>query len=217
MPRDAHAVDPADGRLAPFRQLADPAYRRRVEAGTSFRAGTAIVAGWDTLETAVATRQTFLAVLADPHHLERLVDMVGPSVDVVTASAELIGEVTQLESDSGPLAVIQRRRTLGAEQLVARSPQLATVSACPHELAMGHVFVAAAANDCAAVILDHGEPDPMARVTLATSGGAPLRIPHGVTDIARLRGNLLDGGWDGSPVATDELDGAELWLWARPF
>jgi tRNA G18 (ribose-2'-O)-methylase SpoU len=176
MPLDVEAVDdPADPRLADFRDLRDPALRR--DRGLFVAEGALVVR-----RLLAAGRYAVRAALCSPGALRGLAAARGngdPDLRVYVAPEPLLARVAGYPFHRGCLAVAERGADADTAALTAPpGPRLLVALddvADPDNV--GAVFRNAAAFGADALLLSLGCGDPLYRKAIRTSAGATLALP----------------------------------------
>lgn len=158
--------DPADPRLAPFRDLRDRQHRR--EAGT-FVAESEVV-----VRKLLASRFTVRAVLVTPARLRALANILGDTYPTYVAEPSVLDGIAGFPVHRGCLALAERP----AEASIP--PEAATVLVL-EELVdvdnVGSMIRNAAALGVDAVLLSPGCADPYYRKAARTSAGHVFTVP----------------------------------------
>ena len=176
-----------DSRLADYRDLNDPAYRRRLESELAIVVVEGRVAVRQLLDTALAVR----SLLVDDHQVTLAADLVeavrarGAPVYVVPRArmAQLVG----FRLHRGIVAVAARPPDADAASVLAAAADTPSVDGGPPLVVVleglndpeniGAVFRNAAAFGAGAVLLDATCGDPFYRRAVRVSVGHALRLP----------------------------------------
>jgi len=178
---------PDDPRLAPYRDLRDPALRR--------------AAGLFAVESRLLVRRLLeggrfrvRSVLLTDAMLADLAPLLGAVPDVLVADHATIRTVVGFNFHRGCMALAERGAGATLETVLAAAPRLVVVA---EQLAdhdnVGAVLRNAWAFGADAVLLGPGSADPFSRKAIRVSAGAALVLPI-VTladlpaDVVRLRG-----------------------------
>jgi tRNA G18 (ribose-2'-O)-methylase SpoU len=178
--------DPADPRVADFRDLSDADVRPD-------RRGVVIAEGVNVVERLVGSSYPVRAVLGVPERIEALrpvldrLDVAVYAVDKWTFSQIVGFRVTR-----GVMASAGRPPRVSIAALLTRSRRLAVLEALNDFENLGALFRNAAAFGVDAVLLDPTCADPLYRRSVRVSMGHVLRVPFAV----------LDGAW---PQSLDVL------------
>jgi len=207
-------TDPADPRLAAYRDLKDNALDRH---------GRFIVEGSIALERLIrASRfplQSLLIAEARQASLAPLLEYLSPSIPIYVASQPVMDAITGFHIHRGVLALARRVATETPQQLIASLPAgpltlFGLVGLSNHDN-VGACFRNAAALGADAVLLDETSCDPLYRKSIRVSSGAALTVPfaHGGTGE-----NLLAalGPARITPWALSPANGAPLHTLAPP-
>jgi len=181
--------DPADPRVADYREARDGRLRRR--------AGLFLVEGRLVVRRVLgASRFETRSLLLTPRALDDLRDLLAgaDAPPAYLASAEIIRAVVGFKFHRGCLAVVGRGAPLEPESLI--EPLGPRTLVALEELAdpdnVGAVFRNAAAFGAAGVLLSPGCADPLYRKAIRVGMGATLSLPFARTEwpagLERLRG-----------------------------
>jgi len=181
-----------DVRLAEYRDLNDPAYRRRVEA----ELGIVVVEGRVAVRQMLDSDLTVRSLLVDDHQVTLAYDLVaavrsrGAKVFVVPRGrmSALVG----FRLHRGVVAIADRPPDADARTVLARAARTPSVGAGPPLVVVleglndpeniGAVFRNAAAFGAAAVLLDPTCGDPLYRRAVRVSVGHVLHLPFARLD-----------------------------------
>lgn len=170
--------DPADPRLADFRNLNDGAFRRRVEAPGPFGPGFFVAEGWLALQAAVDTRQEIRFVLVAEPRAGRVAELLGDrDVTVLVAAPAVIEAVVGFDLHRGVVASLVRRRPQDPAAVAARAERLVVVEGVNDGENLGGIFRNAAGLGADGVLVDPTTHDPLSRRTVRVSLGHVLRVP----------------------------------------
>jgi tRNA G18 (ribose-2'-O)-methylase SpoU len=179
--------DPADGRLADYRHLNDPATRRRVEADQGIFVVEGRVAVGQLLGSAYQVRSLFV----DDHQVTAAADLVegvrARGVPVYVGAHQLVAATVGFALHRGVVAVASRPEPADANRVLADALHTPSVGGAPplvtvleglndHEN-IGAVFRNAAAFGVAGVLLDPTCADPLYRRSVRVSVGHVLHVP----------------------------------------
>jgi tRNA G18 (ribose-2'-O)-methylase SpoU len=177
--------DPADPRLADYRDLTDSALRRVLEpAGGLFIAEGELVvrraldAGYRPRSFLMAER--WLAGLADS--IEAAEQARAEPVPVYLAPESVLTQVTGFDVHRGALASMHRRPLSEPKQVIDGADRIAVLEGMANPTNVGAVFRAAAGLGMDGVLLDPRCADPLYRRALKVSMGASLTLPYGRFD-----------------------------------
>jgi tRNA G18 (ribose-2'-O)-methylase SpoU len=178
--------DPADPRLADYRDLVDPASRRRVEAERSIM----VVEGRLAVAQLLGTDHPVRSLLVDHHRAETAADLVdgvrGRGAPVYVGSREVVEATVGFRIHRGVVAVAERPRPADPAALLAAAARTPVAGGAPvvavleglndHEN-IGALFRNAAAFGVGAVLLDPTCADPLYRRSIRVSVGHVLHVP----------------------------------------
>jgi len=180
--------DPADPRLADFRDLTDTALRHRVEpeGGLFIAEGDKVVrralrAGYRMRSLVLAeNRVAAVSALVD--------DVLADGAPVYVASAPVLQTLTGFHVHRGVLAAVQRPRELGLGELLrgadGRSAprRICVLEELSNSTNLGAVFRSAAALGMDAVLLSPTCGDPLYRRSVRVSMGQVFALPYARID-----------------------------------
>ena len=189
-PRAARPVavdDPADPRLADYRDLSDPAARRRVERERDIM----VVEGRVAVRQLLASDHRIRSLLVDDHQVHSAGDLVGAALTrgtpVLVGTRDLVARTVGFSLHRGVVAVADRPGPLDSAQLLARAARAPRLGGGPPLVAVleglndheniGALFRNAAAFGVGAVLLDPTCADPLYRRSIRVSAGHVLHVP----------------------------------------
>lgn len=207
-------TDPADPRLAAYRDLKDNALDRH---------GRFIVEGAIALERLIrASRfplQSLLIAEARQGPLAPLLEYLSPTIPIYIAGQPVMDAIAGFHIHRGVLALARRTTSETPQQLIASLPAgpltlLVLIGLSNHDN-VGACFRNAAALGADAVLLDETSCDPLYRKSIRVSSGAALTLPfsHGGTGESLLA--ALDAARV-TPWALSPANGAPLHTLAPP-
>ncbi len=199
--------DPADPRVAPYRDLRDR---------DLLREGLFIAEGKVVLDVLFEARRFFAqSVLVLEGRLPGLAATLAKApadTPVYVASAPVIDAIAGYHLHRGVLAAVRRRPAGVVAEILDALPGDAVVPVlcgiANHDN-VGSIFRNAAAFGAPAVLLDAGSCDPLYRKAIRVSVGAALKVPFAVVDAASLPGLLAQRGFRAlalSPAGTGTID-----------
>jgi tRNA G18 (ribose-2'-O)-methylase SpoU len=167
-------ADPADPRLADFRDLTDADVRPD-------RRGVVIAEGANVVERLAGSPYAMRAVIGVPARIEALRPVL-EAVEVTAYSLDkwLLSEVVGFRVTRGVLASATRPAPADPAALLARARRVAVLEALNDFENLGGVFRNAAAFGVDAVLLDPRCADPLYRRSVRVSMGHVLRVPFAV-------------------------------------
>lgn len=225
MLRVIEVTDPADHRLADFRDLTRADRRPDRPGGRGLVLAEGVVVVRRLLDSPYPLRSVFGVrrkvdeLLGD---LDRLGD--GSSVPAVyVASAELMAEVVGFHLNRGVLAAADRARPVELPRLLSTARALAVLEGVNDHENLGALFRNAAALGVDGVLLGHGCADPLYRRSVRVSMGHVLRVPFATLpswpdDLEALRRHgfevvaLTPAGGDPVPLPAVDLAGRRVAL-----
>ena len=214
MVRTIHVADPADPRLADFRDLTR-ADRRPDRPGGK---GLVIAEGVVVVRRLLASSYPLRAVLGVERRIEELApDLAGERAPVYSTTAESMARVVGFHLNRGVLAVADRVAAASPERVVDGATRLAVLEGVGDHENLGALFRNAAAFGVDGVLLGPGCSDPLYRRSVRVSMGHVLAVPFAPLQPwpAGLKW-LRDQGFRvlaltpaGPAALRDELDGAD--------
>lgn len=178
MPRNVPIFEPADERLADYRELTDVALRTRYEPPN----GLFIAEGELVLRRALRAGYRPRSVLLDTKRLDQLADLDGEldGAPVYTAGLDLLAEVTGFNVHRGVLASFHRRPLPAAADVLAAARRVLLLEDVNNHTNIGAMFRCAAGLGMDAVLLSETCADPLYRRSVRVSMGHVLRTPFAV-------------------------------------
>jgi len=176
--------DPADPRLAAYRDLNDPARRRRVEADASIF----VVEGRLAVERLLASGYAVRSLLVDDHQVSSGGSLVGAvragGAPVFVGTRDVVAATVGFALHRGVVAVADRPAPVDAGALLARvvhgagdPPLVAVLEGLNDHENVGALFRNAAAFGVSGVLLDPTCADPLYRRSVRVSMGHVLHVP----------------------------------------
>ena len=178
--------DPADPRVADFRDLTDADVRPD-------RRGIVIAEGVNVVERLVGSPYPVRAVIGVPARIDSLRAVLDPlDVPVYVVDKWTLSQIVGFRVTRGVLAAADRSPPVSSAALLTRSARVAVLEGLNDFENLGALFRNAAAFGVDAVLLDPTCADPLYRRSVRVSMGHALRVPFAV----------LDGPW---PQSLDVL------------
>jgi tRNA G18 (ribose-2'-O)-methylase SpoU len=169
-----HLTDPADPRLADYRDLRDVQLRQHLEADH----GLFIAEGEKVVRRAVAAGFEPRSFLMAPRWLESLGDTLEASTaPCYVVSDDLAEEVTGFHVHRGALASLHRRRLPSLTQTLAGARSVVVLEDIVDHTNVGAIFRSAAAMAFDAVLLSPRCADPLYRRAVKVGMGAVFTTP----------------------------------------
>jgi len=166
--------DPADSRLALYRDLKDSALRRKAELD----GGYFVIEGRLALEAGLASPYPVLSVLVLQRRLGVLEELkLPPGTRVYAAERDVLAAVAGFDVHRGLLAVGRRLPLPSPAGLLSSSRLAVVVEAVNDQENIGAIFRNAAAFGAGAVLLSPTCSDPLYRRSIRVSLGHALRLP----------------------------------------
>lgn len=169
-----HVADPADPRLADYRDLRDVQLRQSLEA----EHGLFLAEGEKVVRRAVAAGFEPRSFLMAPRWLEGLADVLDATdAPCFVLSEELAEQVTGFHVHRGALASLRRRPLPTVEAVLAGARTVVVVEDVVDHTNIGAIFRSAAALDVDAVLLSPRCADPFYRRAIKVAMGAVFSMP----------------------------------------
>ncbi len=177
--------DPDDDRLAPYRNLNDPAGRRTLEADRSIF----VVEGRLAVERLLASRYSMDSLLVDDHQAATVGGMVDTArargVPVYVGSRSVVAATVGFPLHRGVVAVARRPEAGHVDGVLEAAgpgtgggpPVVAVLEGLNDHENIGALFRNAAAFGVAGVLLDGTCADPLYRRSVRVSMGHVLHVP----------------------------------------
>lgn len=176
--------DPADPRLVAYRDLNDPARRRRLEADRS----VFVVEGRLAVERLVTSGYVVRSLLVDDHQVSSAAGLVGAvragGAPVFVGARDVVAATVGFALHRGVVAVADRPAPLDADALLADlaggvgdPPVVVVLEGLNDHENIGALFRNAAAFGVPGVLLDPTCADPLYRRSVRVSMGHVLHVP----------------------------------------
>lgn len=174
MARIVEIDDPADPRLADYRDLRDVAMRKHLEA----EHGLFLAEGEKVVRRAVEAGFTPRSFLMAPRWLEGLADVLATSTaPCFVLSEALAEEVTGFHVHRGALASLERRPLPSLAQVLEGARSVIVMEDLVDHTNVGAIFRSAAALGFDAVLLAPRCADPLYRRSIKVGMGAVFTMP----------------------------------------
>ena len=172
---DLHEVtDPADPRLADYRDLRDVELRKHLES----EHGLFLAEGEKVVRRAVEAGFTPRSFLMAPRWLEGLADVLGRcEAPCYVVSEALAEEVTGFHVHRGALASLERRPLPSVESTLAGARSVLVLEDIVDHTNVGAIFRSGAALGFDAVLLAPRCADPLYRRAIKVAMGAVFTLP----------------------------------------
>jgi tRNA G18 (ribose-2'-O)-methylase SpoU len=216
--RHVEITDPADPRLADFRNLTDADVRPD-------RRGIVIAEGVNVVERLARSTYRMRAVVGVAARIDALRDLLGdPDVPIYTVDKWVLSEVVGFRVTRGVMASADRPAPPDVDALLANARRVAVLEGLNDFENLGALFRNAAAFGVEAVLLDPRCADPLYRRSVRVSMGHVLHVPFAVLagpwpdslEVLRSHGfTLLALTPDRSAIETPNI--ATLPRWATMF
>jgi tRNA G18 (ribose-2'-O)-methylase SpoU len=167
-------VDPADPRLADYRDLRDVQLRKHLEA----EHGLFIAEGEKVVRRAVEAGFPVRSLLMAPRWLDGLGDVLASTdAPCFVLSEALAEQVTGFHVHRGALASLRRRPLPSVEEVLAGARSVVVLEDVVDHTNVGAVFRSAAALGIDAVLLAPRCADPLYRRSVKVAMGAVFSVP----------------------------------------
>ncbi|MCR2792580.1 RNA methyltransferase [Microbacterium sp. zg.Y625] len=195
-----HVADPADPRLADYRDLTDVALRRVLEpAGGLYIAESAKVIG-----RAVAAGHRPRSVLVQEKWVDDVRDLAGDA-PVYVVPAEVAEQLTGYQVHRGALAAMHRPVAPPVADIIAGARLVVVLEDIVDHTNVGAAFRNAAALGADAVLVSPRCADPLYRRSVRVSMGTVFQVPWTrLPEWPEARGILHDGGFHLAALALAE-------------
>ena len=172
---DLHEItDPADARLADYRDLRDVELRKHLES----EHGLFLAEGEKVVRRAVEAGFAPRSFLMAPRWLEGLADVLGRcDAPCFVVSEALAEEVTGFHVHRGALASLERRPLPSAESVLAGARSVLVLEDIVDHTNVGAIFRSGAALGFDAVLLAPRCADPLYRRAIKVGMGAVFTLP----------------------------------------
>lgn len=175
MARLIHLDDPADPRLADYRDLRDVELRKHLEATH----GLFLAEGEKVVRRAVEGGFTPRSFLMAPRWLDGLADVLGSSeAPCYVMSEDLAEQVTGFHVHRGALASLERLPLRPAGEVLAPARTVVVLEDVVDHTNVGAIFRSAAALGVNAVLLSPRCADPLYRRSVKVAMGAVFTVPY---------------------------------------
>ncbi len=164
--------DPDDPRLADYRELRDPAARRRIEGDEFF-----IAEGPVAIERLIASPHRIRSILLSRQKAERMADAlrhVDAPIHVVDKA--MLADIVGFDLHRGAIAAADRIAPPTLDELLANSRRIAVLEGLNDPENLGAIARSARALGIEALVLDPTCIDPYARRTVRVSMGEILHL-----------------------------------------
>lgn len=172
--------DPADARLADYRDLRDVELRKHLEA----EHGLFLAEGEKVVRRAVEAGFAARSFLMAPRWLDGLADVLARSdAPCYVVSEELAEEVTGFHVHRGALASLERAPLPRVAEVLADARTVVVLEDVVDHTNVGAIFRSAAALGVDAIVLSPRCADPLYRRSIKVAMGAVFSVPY-----ARMEG-----------------------------
>lgn len=205
--------DPHDPRLADYRELRDPAARRRIEADELF-----VAEGPVAIARLLASGHRVRSVLLSDDKYARMAELVG-GVTTYVVDRALLRDIVGFDLHRGAIAAADRRPHPALADVLATARTVAVLEGLNDPENLGAIARSARALGVDALVLDPTCIDPYTRRTVRVSMGEILFLPcaRAPTDgwPQATLGALHAAGFT-SWALTPAADAVDIWELDRP-
>ena len=167
--------DPADPRLADYRDLRDVELRKHLEA----EHGLFLAEGEKVVRRAVESGHPPRSFLMAPRWLEGLGDVLDRSTaPCFVVSEDLAEEVTGFHVHRGALASLERRSLPSVQEVLERARTVVVLEDVVDHTNVGAIFRSAAALGVDSILLSPRCADPLYRRSIKVAMGAVFSVPY---------------------------------------
>ena len=171
--RVERVTDPADARLADYRQLRDTSERRRIEGDEFF-----IAEGPTSIERLLASGHRVRSVLVSEQKYSRMAGLLEPlEAPVYVVDKAMLREIVGFDLHRGAIAAADRRPHPTLDEVVATARRVAILEGLNDPENLGAIARSARAFGVDALVLDPTCIDPYTRRTVRVSMGEILFLP----------------------------------------
>lgn len=165
--------DPGDPRLVDYRELRDPAARRRIEGDEFF-----VAEGPVAIERLAASDHRIRSVLVTRQKYDRMADLLGRiDAPVYVTERDVLREIVGFDLHRGAIAAADRRAPPQLESVAATAARVAVLEGLNDPENLGAIARSARALGVDALLLDPTCIDPYTRRTVRVSMGEILHLP----------------------------------------
>ncbi|NTV40399.1 MAG: RNA methyltransferase [Demequinaceae bacterium] len=166
-------TDPADERLADYRDLTDVALRRRIEPAT----GLYMAEGAKVIARALAAGHLPRSIVVSERWLDSVAPLVDDSVPIYVAPAAVMESVTGYDVHRGALAAMNRPELASVADVVRDARLVVVLEGIVDHTNVGAVFRSAAGLGADAVLVSPTCADPLYRRSVKVSMGTVFQVP----------------------------------------
>jgi tRNA G18 (ribose-2'-O)-methylase SpoU len=196
-------TDPADDRLADYRDLTDVALRRVLEP----EGGLYIAESAKVIARAIAAGHRPRSVLVQEKWLADIEELVTGTVPVYVVTPEMAEALTGYAVHRGALAAMHRPVLPALAEVVAGARLVVVLEDIVDHTNVGAIFRAAAGLGADAVLVSPRCADPLYRRSVRVSMGTVFQVPWTrLPEWSEARGVLHDAGFELAALAL--ADGA---------
>jgi tRNA G18 (ribose-2'-O)-methylase SpoU len=180
--------DPADPRLADYRELRDPSARRRIEGDELF-----IAEGPTSIGRLLESGHRVRSVVLTPQKFDRMRALLEPlDAPVYCMDRGLLRDLVGFDLHRGAIAAADRRRPPTLDELLASTGRIAVLEGLNDPENLGAIARSARAFGVGALVLDPTCIDPYTRRTVRVSMGEVLFLPAHRAGSAEWPGSTFD-------------------------
>jgi tRNA G18 (ribose-2'-O)-methylase SpoU len=168
-----HVTDPADERLADYRDLTDVALRRRIEPA----AGLYMAEGAKVISRALAGGHRPRSLLVTERWLDSVESLVDLHTPVYVAPAAVLESVTGYDVHRGALAAMHRPALASVADVVRDARLVVVLEGIVDHTNVGAIFRSVAGLGADAILVSPTCADPLYRRSVKVSMGTVFQVP----------------------------------------
>lgn len=168
-----HVTDPADERLADYRDLTDVALRRRIEPAT----GLYMAEGAKVIARAIAAGHRPRSIMVTERWLESVESLVDALVPIYVAPASVLESVTGYDVHRGALAAMHRPVLASVADVVRDARLVVVLEGIVDHTNVGAIFRSVAGLGADALLVSPTCADPLYRRSVKVSMGTVFQVP----------------------------------------
>jgi len=168
-----HVTDPADERLADYRDLTDVALRRRIEPA----AGLYMAEGAKVISRAIGAGHRPRSLLVTERWLDSVESLVDADTPVYVAPAAVLESVTGYDVHRGALAAMHRPVLASVADVVRDARLVVVLEGIVDHTNVGAIFRSVAGLGADAILVSPTCADPLYRRSVKVSMGTVFQVP----------------------------------------
>lgn len=193
-----HVTDPADERLADYRDLTDVALRRRIEPA----AGLYMAEGAKVISRAIGAGHRPRSLLVTERWLDSVESLVDVHTAVYVAPAAVLESVTGYDVHRGALAAMHRPVLASVADVVRDARLVVVLEGIVDHTNVGAIFRSVAGLGADAILVSPTCADPLYRRSVKVSMGTVFQVPWTrIEPWPAALGELRDAGFTVAALA----------------